>query len=57
MGSTKGRLERAYQHLSCVGSVCKIYLGTPTDPGTRDSEFIVATNGLVIGIAVEIQYE
>jgi hypothetical protein len=35
----------------------KIYEGTPLPPGTRDTEFIVATNGRVIGIAVEIQYE
>jgi hypothetical protein len=57
LGSTKRQLKRAYRHLSCHGSVCKIYEGTPLAPGTRDTEFIVATNGRVIGIAVEIQYE
>jgi hypothetical protein len=57
LGSTKRQLKRAYRHLSCQGSVCKIYEGAPLAIGTRDTEFIVATNGRVIGIAVEIQYE
>jgi hypothetical protein len=57
LGSTKRRLRRAYPHISCQASVCKIYEGTPLAPGTRDTEFIVATNGRVIGIAVELEYE
>lgn len=57
LGSTKRQLRHAYPHLSCQGGVCKIYQGTPLAQGTRDTEFIVATNGRVIGIAVEIQYE
>lgn len=57
LGSTKRQLKRAYPHISCHGSVCKIYQGTPLAPGTRDTEFIVATDGRVIGIAVEITYE
>lgn len=57
LGSTKRQLKRAYPNLSCQGGVCKIYEGVPLNPGTRDTEFIVATNGRVIGIAVEIDYE
>ena len=57
LGSTTRQLERAYRHLSCQGSVCKIYQGVPLAPGARDTEFIVATDGRVIGIAVGIQYE
>ncbi|MGB9183775.1 MAG: outer membrane protein assembly factor BamE [Solirubrobacteraceae bacterium] len=57
VGSTKRQLKRAYRNVSCQGSVCKIYEGAPLTPGTRDTEFIVATNGRVIGIAVEIMYE
>jgi hypothetical protein len=57
VGSTKRQLKRAYKHVSCHASVCKIYRGSPLAAGTRDTEFIVATNGRVIGIAVEIQYE
>lgn len=57
LGSTKRQLKRAYPHISCQSGVCKIYQGTPLVPGTRDTEFIVATNGRVIGIAVEIEYE
>jgi hypothetical protein len=57
LGSSMRQLKRAYRHLSCQGAVCKIYAGTPLVPGTRDTEFIVATNGRIIGIAVEIQYE
>lgn len=56
-GSTKPQLKRAYRYLSCQGLVCKIHEGAPRAPCTRDTEFIVATNGRVIGIAVEIQYE
>ena len=57
LGSTKRQLKHAYKHLSCHASVCKIYQGSPLAAGTRDTEFIVATNGRVIGIAVEIEYE
>jgi hypothetical protein len=37
--------------------VGELYQATPRSPGTRDTGFIVATNGRVIGIDVEIQYE
>jgi hypothetical protein len=57
VGSTKRQLRRAYPHISCQSSICKLYEGTPMAPGTRDTEFIVATNGRIIGIAVEIDYE
>jgi hypothetical protein len=57
VGSTRRQLKHAYPHVSCHASICKIYQGAPLAPGTRDTEFIVATNGRVIGIAVEIQYE
>ena len=57
LGSTKRQLKHAYPHVSCSGGVCKIYRGVPLNPGTRDTEFIVATNGRVIGIAVELDYE
>jgi SmpA / OmlA family len=57
LGSSKRQLTHAYPSVSCQGGVCKIYQGVPLNPGTRDTEFIVATNGHVIGIAVEIDYE
>ncbi len=57
LGSTRRQLKHAYRAIRCQGGVCKIYKGTPLSPGTRDTEFIVATNGRVIGIAVEIDYE
>lgn len=57
LGSTKRQLKLAYPHISCQASICKLYEGAPLNSGTRDTEFIVATNGRVIGIAVEIDYE
>ncbi len=57
LGSTKRQLKRTYPHISCHASICKLYEGAPLARGTRDAEFIVATNGRVIGIAVEIDYE
>lgn len=57
VGSTRRQLKRAYRNISCHGGICRLYKGVPLDPGTRDTEFIVATNGRVIGIAVEIDYE
>jgi len=42
LGSSRRQLKRAYPHISCHGSVCKIYAGTPLAPGTRDTEFRVS---------------